>query len=403
MMRLTILSIGLILIIRSLMAAPIELLVEDDGTFNAGTLGEFLQSPGNDSDPNCLDVLSNGSLVYFETQFDCVNGADSVVLFDEDAPGGGVNRFAVIASEAALQTAAGLATTENIGGVDIAVGDNDNVYLLGTNTTPATPEWYIWRIPSTGGNSFSAPEIAANPTALGASAGGDYSLGIDLSTDPDTLIIGIDDSVLANDTTTNGIYTLDASATNGTPTIISGGSGTATLAAVSTASGDVGGTDKGTCSDVVVIPGGNILVCNGTSGAGPTRGNIVEVDRVSGAVSLWLDAGLLGGTPIQASLAYNATSNRVGVFWFVGAVSGAPTTDDRIEEYTAAGVFDKIVASEPDIEAVQPSSPSTDLNIFSNAFATDGTNYYVFLGNNYEGLIRVPQVIPVELSVFSAD
>ncbi len=378
-------------------AAVIQLLAEEDGTTNAGTIGEFT---GGDSDPNCLGVLSNGTLVYFESEAAAVGGADdAIVLYDDDAAGGGTNRFTIIASEEALQTAAGLASTEGFGANDIAVGDDDNVYLLALNTTPATDEWYIFRLPNLGGNSFGPPEVAANPTDLGSANGWDYSMCIDTSTAPDTLIIGRDDSVVANDTSTNGIYTMDASLTNGTPTMI--GAGAATLGVVSVAVSGTAGVDKGTCTSMTVIPGGNVLVSHGNSTAGVNRGDIVEVDRATGAASLWVDAGLEGGTPSNGVVRYNATSGDVGVFWYIGTSSGSPATDDRIDEYTTAGVWVKTVATEPDIELV--TNVSTDLNIFSNAFCTDGTNYYVFLANNNESIVLVPQAVPVELSVFSTD
>jgi hypothetical protein len=399
-MRLAVTSIALLIFVSSLVAAPIQLLVEEDGTTDAGTIGELT---GGDSDPNGLGVLSNGTIVYFESDTAAGAGADdAIVLYDDDAAGGGLNRFTVIASEEAMLTAAGLASTENLGANDIAVGDNDSVYLLAANFNASPDDWYIFRIPNLGGNSFGPPEIAANPTGLGSADGSDYSMCIDTSTNPDTLIIGIDDNVVADDTSTNGIYTMDASLTNGTPTMIGGG--TATLGAVSVAVGGIAGTDKGTCTSMTVIPGGNVIVSHGNSTAGVNRGDIVEVNRTTGATSLWVDASAQGGTPTNGVVRYNSLSGMVGVFWNIGTSSTQPDTDDRIEEFTTAGVLNSRIATEPDIEAVQNSlSSSTDLLIYGNAFCTDGTNYYIFTSNNFESLFLVPQALPVELSVFSSD
>jgi hypothetical protein len=398
-MRLAATSFALLLIICSSVATPaIELLVEENGTTDPGTIGEFT---GGDSDPCGLGVLSNGSLVYFESDPHAGAGADdAIVLFDEDAVGGGTSRFSVIASKATLLTTATLPSPASLETTDIAIGDDDSVYaLIALDDVNLPYEWHIFRIPNLGGNSFGSPEIVAGPAQLGSTNDLYCSMSIDTATHPDTLIIGIDDSQLANDTSTNGIYTLDASLTLGTPTMIGGGA--ATLGAVSTAVGGVAGTDKGTCTSLTVLPGGNALVSHGRSTAGVARGSIVEVDRITGAASLWLDASLQGGTPTTGTVRYNATTGKVALLWYVGADDAQPETDDRIVEHTVAGDFVRIVTTEPDIELV--ASSGTDLNVLGNAFATDGANHFVFLHNSSESLVRVSLASPAELSTLSAD
>jgi hypothetical protein len=397
-MRLVLTSMALLMAVCSLSAAfTVDLLAEENGTTDPGTIGEFT---GGDSDPLCLGILSNGSIVYFESDPDAVAGAaDSIILFDEDAAGGGVNRFSVIASRSALLAAAGISSPVTLEIADIAIGDDDTVYALVAPQTPQPYLWHIFRLPYLGGNSFGPPEIAAGPAQIGSTNGLFCSMAIDWATDPDTLIIGFDNSILTQDTSINGIHSLDASQTLGTPTMI--GAGAATLGAVSAAVGGIPGTDKGTCSSLTVLPGGNILVSHGGYYADVAQGNIVEIDRITGAASLWLDASLVGGTPTCGAVRFNSQSGRVAVFWYVGADDSQPETDDRIDEHTPVGDFMRTVVTEPDIELVANSG--SDLNILGNAFTTDGEGYLVFLHNGSESLVRVSLTSPVELSIFSAE
>jgi hypothetical protein len=224
-------------------------------------------------------------------------------------------------------------------------------------------------------------------------------MSIDTATDPDTLILGIDDGYASNDNSSNGIFTLDASLTLGTPTMIGGGA--ATLGAISAAVGGVPGTDKGTCSSLTVLPGDNILVSHGGYYANVAQGSIVEIDRSTGAASLWLDASQEGGSPTCGAVRFNAQSGCVAVLWYVGADAAQAATDDRIDEYTTAGGHERTVVTEPEIEMV--ASSGSDLNIQGNAFTTDGLSYLMFLSNASESLVRVTPPSPVELSVFSAE
>ncbi|MBN1477853.1 hypothetical protein JXA47_13955 [Candidatus Sumerlaeota bacterium] len=391
-------SSALFLMVCLSMADPaIGLLIEENGTTDPGTIGEFT---GGDSDPMCLGILSSGSMVYFESDPDAGAGADdAIVLFDEDASGGGINRFSIIASEEDLLSIATLPSPATLEANDIAIGDDDTVYALIARDRIYPIAWHIFRIPHLEDNSFGSPEIVAGPLQLGSPSGLLHSMAIDTSTDPDTLIIGIDDGNRDHDTSTNGIYTLDASQTYGTPTMIGGGA--ATLGAVSAAVGGVPGTDKGTCTSLTVLPSGNILVSHGGYYAGVARGNIVEIDRSTGAASLWLDASLEEGTPMTGCVRFNPDSDRVAVFWYVGADGDEPETDDRIDEYTTAGESEGTVVTEPEIELVANSS--SDLNIMGNAFAIDGESYLMFLYNSSESLVRVSPGSPAELSVLSAD
>lgn len=355
------------------------------GPATPGTIGEFIGT--DDSDPYGLAVLSTGSMVFHEREPTAMNNAaGALILFDPDASGGGANRFSVLLTMAEINTAAGQSSTD-VGIPEIVTGDNDDLYVLVTSFASSPAPVSLIRLPSTGTDTWGTPVLVADGTRLGSSiTTTQYALAIDRSTDPDTLYIAIDDEQLANDATTNGIYSLPANATNDqNPVLVSGSSGSATLQAVTIASGNTAGTDKGSARAIEFVPGGTILIANSDAtvdDAGGERGDILALDVATGAITEWINALDVPGTPTVGMARYNPASNRVAVFWYVG-LDASGLTDDRIDEYDLDGNLIRTVTVEDDIalDASNATPPATigDLNTLSNGFQTHNGNYYMMI------------------------
>lgn len=379
--------------------AQISVILYDDGTQNAGTLGEFTQSPSDDNDPNAISVLSNGSFVFFDTQFDNVNGPDAVILFDEDAVGGGTSRFAVIADEDDYNTAIG-GSLNNFDIIDMEIGDNDDIYMSVVNTTANPDEAHVLKIPNTGGNSFGAVVEVVDLGGMTGNATNNH-IAVDRSTSPDTLIVNFDNDLDSNDAV-NGIYTVDSSTVAGTPASMTLLASNNDMVA---ALGGTGGSDAFSASSVTVLSNGNILVLNGDSGA-YRRGSVVEVNGGTGAASEWLSETV--GNSSEGVIDYNPTLDRVGIFWYIGTESGSGDTDDRLDVFDTSGNFVATVVNEDTIMAEVASvtgggAAADDIALYGNALTNDGGNFYVFIGNTNESLIRIPVPTGIEGNITSID
>lgn len=343
-----------------------------------------------DSDPNGLAVLSDGRIVFFESEATAGNNAeDAVILFDPTQVG--TARFNVIASEAALGALIG-EPSPNIYAEDIAIDDNDNIYLLGVQTvSPSGNNPFVVKIPRTG-STYGIPELIAGsgvaplgiPPTPGLAA---------LEWDPanNRLILLIEENLVETALTgIAGLYTLPV--TSGNPTPVQSLATRASMISVLTPTPSSDTNDRATFDDITVLDNGDILsvfnVRNGTQLNGESDGEVIKVSS-TGSPSLFIDATTLstdiadGFGRTTTWLHYNASRNAV-------ALVEEFTTDaarNVIAEYSTSGAFLGVVADRTNL---LQGSGATALRLFSRAFTSDSTGqYFVFTGLDNESCQQI--------------
>jgi hypothetical protein len=369
----------------------VTLLVEDDGTVNANTIGEFT---GGDSDPNSLARLSTGSYVYFEAD-DAANDADAIIMFDP--LGVGAARFSVLASEASLSaTDAALATPENMQCDDICVDpDTDDIYALMQNSAVNPTEVFVVRIPSLGfgTDTFGPVELAAANAVMG-NRNGAGSITVDTLPSPNELVILHDSQVSGNDTTTNVLYTRQVTANPASAnTVVATYSQLGFGTTPPWQAGDLVGF-----ADLAVLGTGDYVLVNPFGdttpggGAGSTDGDIVRWNVGTASAELWREGDLVASRSPIVSLDDGGIA-----MWRVD-------DDDDIIRFDGNGNVVHTIAVSSELTAVVSNSPS-GLDEIGNGFATDGDlTFAIFHNLDNESIIEIVDTIaPIELSTFGTE
>ena len=352
-----------------------------------------LYGAGTDTSVFGLATISNGSFVWYDDSNSIEEYMDAITLYDEsiNTPTGSVS---LIASSVQMASLLGVPEADaSFGGLNVVRGSNDTIYAMLRDFSEATvPEGQdqlaIFRIPNTGGNNFSSVELVADGNRLLINSSlTNCTMDVDPSTTPDTLFFILDDTNNANDTTTNGLYSLPGNANNDTdPTLI------VTLGAIT----DVLGTADVGCESIAVVPGGDIFINDGRSSS--MTGSIVRITR-SGECSVFLDATDLvaNGSAYGCAMDYNEVTGLLALFWEKGATATEGEYDDRIDEYDIV-TGEKIGTVITEDELMVLSSNDFDADItsgnISNSFTNDGEYYYNFNTNGTEFLARIVAPIP---------
>lgn len=342
-----------------------------------------------DSDPNCLQVLSDGRIVFFESESTAGNNAeDSVILFDPAQSG--TARFTVIASELAL---ASLISEPSpvIFGEDMTIDNADNVYILAAHAATGGDNYFVARIPS-GPSGYGVPELIAGPGVAPSGippTEGHGAIDYDVKNNRLVLLL-VEDVEETALTGIAGLYTLPT--TSGSVTPLSSLAPRSSMISVLTPVPSTETDDRGTFEDITVLPNGDIVsifnVRQGTQLSGDSDGDVIVVTD-QGTPSLLIDATTLSGDvaagfgATTAYLDYNTETGNIGIIEEFTSV----VERNAIVEYTTAGTYARRIA---DSVNLLENTGSTDLRIFSRAFDSDSDgNYYIFTGLDNESCQKI--------------
>ena len=226
--------------------------------------------------------------------------------------------------------------------------------------------------------------------------GAAYRLAIDTGTTPDTLIFGVDNEAVADDASTNGIFSLISTANNDTdPTRIG------YLDQVAIAAGGTSTVDKGSCADLTVAPEGDVIINDGRS-TSAHKGNIVRMNRSTGVCSLLVDRDVSETTGQTCCLSYNSTNGKLGVFWHRATTQDGGLLDDRLEERNvASGTLTETLIYRNQLVILNPDNSadsSFQLGDASYNFANTGNDYFVFSSHGTTGaeeaIYRIAASVP---------
>lgn len=351
-----------------------------------------------DSDPNCLQVLSDGRLVWFESESAAGNNAeDALMLFDPNQSGAA--RFSVLASEAALAALVGASGSPDIFAEDCCLDGNDNIYLLGAQAKSGGDDYFVVKVPFSAG-SFGIPTLIAGPGVVPLGIPPTEGFGaIDYDSANDRLILMISENVDEDSLTgIAGVYTLPNSP-SGSPVQQLVSRVDMVVQLTPTPSAQSG--DRATFEDLAVLPNGDIIlpfnVRAGTQADAANDGDVLRV-TAAGTPSLFIDALTLRSDVVTSFglttmfIEYNAARDAVALLEEFTSFS------DRnvIAEFSTAGAFQRIVADNENL-LQNTGTPANDFRIFSRAFDSgpDGA-YYVFTGRDNESCqkIEVNAVVP---------
>lgn len=372
-------------------ASPIiTALVQDDGTTNPGTIGEF-SGTGNASSPLGLGHLSSGSYVYIEDAI-VGTGAQSVMRFDPDLSGAA--RFSIMLVPASAEALTGSANP--LAFVSLAVDpDTDDIYVMPRDAV--TGNLYIIRIPSLGlgSDTYGGPVVFAGSAGLPGYTGGNApQMALDTTTTPNSIIFTRDDAAAANDGTINGIYRRLFSAAPTDPstlvaTFVQLGPGTTPP----WSSGQALGFRA--LAAIKAGPHAGNIVANNSVGTGAADGDNVLWNVSTNTATLFVEAMGTNRDPIVAF------DNGDIAIW---AASGANEDINRYSTGSGVGVLIGTIATDAEITAGAPGIPA-GMSEQSSAFATDGgVTVALFTSNAPQTLMEISNpTVPAELSVFSAN
>jgi hypothetical protein len=261
-------------------------------------------SGDTDSDPIGMAVLSDDSLVFFETEAGSFAGSDGLIHVDWaagtfDAP----SIFNVIASEVEIQALRG--GTDNATVRDVASDADDNVYIVATGGDQA-----IIRIADSDPGaaiSFGSPVSLVAPGSIGSGLATD-SQAIDIDSVNDIAYVLVDTLGLAEDLTTNGIYMVTSSSTATGATLSPVASYSNLHAVLADPTSPELGTDIFGVGDICVLPDGN-LACIGSElpqDSDPADGTVFLIADPSGSPSVSV---LITGSNLESSGGTNFGNN----------------------------------------------------------------------------------------------
>jgi hypothetical protein len=323
---------------------------------------------------------------------------DAVVLFDPDDPGGGVNRFEVIAGESTLLSldADVMAGDTNVGLTGLAMDpDTEDLYLLLVGTP--TNSYFIARIPKANGvgnDDYASPELFAAASTIPSGGGFAHRLTMDARPATNELVLLIDTTLTAEDTTLNGVYTRPVTASPATaPNSLV--ANFATLAAALTPAATPGTDEIGFAA--LALVGTEDHVVHNAFGTGANDGDWVVHDVSTGTPSLWRENDIAAG---EVALT-NFPNGDVAVFITNTGIS--PFNDDLLR-LDSAGNIVRLIATQSEMGSAEVSMP-TNLNVSSGAlFAPDDLTVYLFQSNVEEALLEVVDTeVPARLSSFFTD
>jgi len=379
------------LLVGLLVAAPVqaqpsataELIIDEQALIAAIGYG------GDDIAPNGFGRLSTGSYVYFNDSSNAGYAMmDCLILF---ATGGGTATATMVASATDIAAAMSIPLqappTHTVQSRGLEIDSNDNVFLLLADYTETIVSGQrstaVIRVPNTGGDTFGTPQLVIDANRIGqVDDGAAYRLAIDTSTTPDTLVLAVNNEVVEDGSTTNGIFTLPSTASNDAdPTLIG------LMNEVVLALGGTPGVDRASPSDLTVLSGGDIALCNGRTD--PKRGALVRMDRSSGACTLLVDTLVSSATGQAACLSYNDTNGYLGVFWNRWTNQDGGPTDDRLEEWDVdTGTLVDTLTVRKELVVLNPDNTadsSFQLGDASYNFINTGSDYYVFSSHGTTG------------------
>lgn len=385
-----------------------------------------------DSDPSGCALLSTGAIAFFESETNDgplgnEGTEDSILLYD------GLT-VTVIASEQQIQGVdpndAGSSFETALTNIrDIVADANDNLYVLCfEDTSGAVQEECIFRIPSTGPNTFGAPQlVAANGGAApgqGDGPGGtDGAVAIDIDLATNTLYVLRDAAALSQggevpfnavDATNTGLFRLNLNtATIPGDNALTQVSSGATIGAAITPPQTP--TTLG-LDDLVIRTNGGVTdaivsapLVGYSAALGGLDGDLVRVDLSSGAATLFCDSSVwtaaleaatasstVGAAILEAADLDGGDGNEE-IIVMASALDGVIDADraearEGIVEVSADGTTAALFADQLDLYLVESRlAGGGDLSVFANGIDFDPVTetLFVMFSNTDETLMRI--------------
>ncbi len=346
----------------------------------------------SDTDPRCLERLSDGRLVFFDSQ----PGADALILLDPAVTGPG--RFTVIATEAQLLALApNTGSPANASVSDICRDAADNLYAVVSETTAY--DNYVVRLTPGGGGGYTAPVLATDLFDGGMAAGGDFTYHRVQATGTHLFLL-YDNLSNANDTSSapgsNGIHTFDLTLLPGTTANLQMLTSWQSLASVLTPA-PVPGTDAIGLFQIELSPDGSWLYGGNTNGSGGSDGDIVRISTATGAATLLIEQPAIeagtaesGHGTTQTALAVNPSNGNLILL----ENGTSTTTREHLLEFSPSGQFLGLVHSHDQLRAALPSlGTNFDLDSANSmAVAPDG-EIFLWMAQTTETLVRAASTL----------
>lgn len=376
-MKNVLLSLAACAITSAAFAQPtVNVLLHTDDTVDT-SYNTFLGD--TDSDPSGLALLPSGKLVYFEDE----GGGtieDSLILFDDAAGATFADKVSVIIDEPTLLSYNTFTTGTVI--TDVGVVATEDGDLIAGFYEFNEESYFIVRGNNDGSDSFTW-ETIVDASAL---PNGVDSIYINKKTDPDTIIVSIDDTVSANDSVHNGIFSFpaDRAAANSSDPLTSVASFTQ-LGALTTPATNVG-TEFFGVGGVYALSADEYIFYNAYGEAGTTDGEFLYWNDTTDTGNVFIENDTYAtGAPVVM-----VDSGIPGTFaLLICSATVAPYTDDILLLDSTDGSVVRTIATQAEILSYPGAST---VGVFFTNWAADSNGagtYYIFTSNNDEALLEI--------------